>query len=196
VSESAPADLPFLVSTDARLRVGKYSYGQPRVLLWTEQDAVEIGAFCSIADGVTIYGGGEHNTDWATTYPLRIAFHEPLAWKDGHPRPTHQPTRVGSDVWVGYGASILSGVTVGDGAVIGAHAVVATDVPPYAIVAGNPARLVRFRFPAEQIAALLEIRWWDWPIEKIRPYIPLLSTALVGNFIAAVKRVDAGDSLR
>jgi acetyltransferase-like isoleucine patch superfamily enzyme len=196
VSESASTALPFLVSSDARLQVGKYSYGRPKVLLWSDQDAVEIGAFCSIADGVTIYGGGEHNTDWVTTYPLRIAFQEPLAWKDGHPRPSDRTTKIGSDVWVGYGASILSGVTVGDGAVIGAHAVVATDVPPYAIVAGNPARLLRFRFPAEQIAALLEIRWWDWPIEKIRTYIPLLSTAQVDDLIAAARRADVGDSLR
>ncbi|WP_308462078.1 CatB-related O-acetyltransferase [Mesorhizobium sp. INR15] len=78
------------------------------------------------------------------------------------------PIRIGNDVWIGRRAIILSGVTIGDGAVIGAGAVVSKDVPPYAVVVGNPAALVRYRFNSGQIASLLEIRWWDWEDDLIK----------------------------
>ena len=81
---------------------------------------------------------------------------------------------VGNDVWIGYGATILSGVTIGDGAVIGTHAVVTKDVPPYAIVAGNPGKIVKYRFSEEIINKFLEIKWWDWDYEQIYKTIPLL----------------------
>jgi len=91
---------------------------------------------------------------------------------------------VGSDVWVGHGACILSGIRIGDGAVIGAQAVVSRSVEPYAVVAGNPARQVRLRFSERQVAALLRIRWWDWPYDRIVAELPWLLSPEIDAFIA------------
>lgn len=173
--------VPLLNSTDLRVTVGRYTYGDPKFLLWDAEDRIDIGSFCSIAQNVTIFGGGEHNVDWITTYPLRIAFGHALAGKDGHPK-TKGKTTVGNDVWVGFGAVILSGVTVGDGAVIGAGSVVTKDVPPYAIVAGNPARLIRYRFDGDIRAMLLQIAWWNWPLERIEANVATLCSPDVETF--------------
>jgi serine acetyltransferase len=81
---------------------------------------------------------------------------------------------IGNDVYIGYNVTILSGVTIGDGAVVGACSVLTEDVPPYAIVAGNPARLIRYRFKEESIQKLLKIRWWDWPEERVKKNIHLI----------------------
>lgn len=165
--------IPELIPTDLRVSVGQYTYGNPQFMLWDDSERVHIGAFCSIADEVVIFGGGEHRTDWVTTFPLRIAFGDPLAGMDGHPSSKGE-TKIGNDVWIGFRAIILSGLTIGDGAVIGAGAVVTTDVPPYAIVAGNPAKVVRYRFSSIMIEKLLVIRWWEWDANKIKTNIPLL----------------------
>lgn len=155
-----------LVSNDPRVEIGRFTYGNPQFKMWSEGESVSIGAFCSIADDVVIFGGGEHRSEWVTTFPLRIAFGDPLAGHDGHPA-SKGPTVIGNDVWIGYGATILSGVTIGDGAIVGARAVVTRDVAPYAIVTGNPAQQVKMRFSPEQIDALLRIHWWEWRIEDI-----------------------------
>ena len=175
-------NLPVISSADSRICVGRYNYGHPDLLVWHPKDRIEIGNFCSIGDRVTVLGGGEHRPDWVTTYPLRIAFGDERAYRDGHPR-TKGPVRIGSDVWVGFGSIILSGVRIGDGAVIGAGSVVTKDVPPYAIAAGNPARVIRLRFSKTQIKKMLQIRWWDWPLEKIREAAPLLSDSKIENFL-------------
>lgn len=151
-------------------------------MLWDESERIRIGSFCSIADEVVIFGGGEHRTDWATTFPLRIAFGDPLAGKDGHPVSKGE-TKIGSDVWIGFRVIVLSGVTIGDGAVIGAGAMVAADVPPYAIVAGNPAEVIRYRFPPNDIQRLLSLCWWDWDIDKIKENVPLLCSENIERFI-------------
>ncbi|HEX2886684.1 CatB-related O-acetyltransferase [Vineibacter terrae] len=176
-----------LQARDHRVTVGRFTYGNPRLMLWNDDDRIEIGAFCSIADDVTILGGGEHNTHWVTTYPLRVAFGDPLAWKDGHP-PVGSAV-IGNDVWIGFGATLLSGAVIGDGAVIGARAVVAGKIPPYAVVVGSPASVRRFRFAPPQIEALLQIRWWNWPIERILEFSALLSSPDIDAFIAAARKV-------
>jgi len=181
--------IPPLVSNDPRITVGRFTYGEARFKVWTETERIEIGAFCSIAEGVVIFGGGEHLPSWVTTYPLRIAFGSPGAGQDGLPA-TKGRTVIGNDVWIGHGAIVLSGVTIGDGACIGAGAVVSKDVPPYAIVAGNPARVVRMRFESQIVERLLEIRWWNWPIEKIRAYESLLSSDDIAAFVSAVSSSD------
>lgn len=178
-----------LVSTDPRVSIGKYTYGSPTFLLWNSEERIEIGSFCSIALDVSIFGGGEHITEWVTTYPLRIAFEDTLAYRDGLPA-TKGPTRIGHDVWIGYRATVLSGVRIGDGAVIGAGSVVARDVPPYTIVAGNPARIVRSRFAPDQVAALLDIKWWNWPDDQIRKHISLLCSSQIDFFIDSAKKMD------
>lgn len=182
--------IPPLVPTDPRITVGRYTYGTPQFKVWSEGERIDIGAFCSIADDVIIFGGGEHRLDWVTTYPLRIALNSPGAGHDGHPH-TKGRTVIGNDVWIGHGAMVVSGVTVGDGACIGAGAVVSKDVPPYAIVAGNPARVVRRRFDEQAIAQLLQIRWWTWPIDRIRAFESLLCGGDIAAFIAAARADDS-----
>lgn len=171
-----------LRSNDPRISVGEGTYGKPRFLLWDELERIEIGKYCSIAEDVTIFGGGEHRTDWVTTYPLRIAFGDPHANKDGHPA-NKGPTIIGNDVWLGFRAVIMSGVKIGSGAVVGACAVVTKDVPPYSIVAGNPARVVKKRFEARQIESLLSIQWWEWPMEEIHKSMPMLCSSNIDGFI-------------
>ncbi|MCX7383985.1 MAG: CatB-related O-acetyltransferase, partial [Alphaproteobacteria bacterium] len=145
--------------------VGEWSYGVPAIM-WGEGARLSIGKYCAIAPGVTIYLGGNHRPDWVTTYPFSaLAQHWPAARGIvGHPASKGEVT-IGHDIWIGNDATILSGVTIGHGAVIGANALVTKDVPPYAIVCGNPARVIRLRFSEAQIASLLRIAWWDWPAE-------------------------------
>lgn len=146
-----------------KYKIGKYTYGAPEIFPFGLNNKFEIGKFCSIADKVKIFLGGNHTVNSPTTYILNYLFkgdmEESLSKGD---------VIIGNDVWIGYGALILSGVKIGDGAVIGAHAVVAKNVEPYSIVVGNPAREVRKRFDDKTIKKLLEIRWWDWPIGKIK----------------------------
>ena len=129
-----------------------------------------IGRFCAIAEGARfIMNGANHAMSGFSTYPFNIFGH---GWEEGFdPRSWERELRgdtvIGNDVWIGMEAIILPGVTVGDGAIIGARAVVAADVPAYAIVAGNPAHVIKRRFDDRTIERLLAIAWWDWPVEKI-----------------------------
>ncbi|MBR3191286.1 MAG: CatB-related O-acetyltransferase [Bosea sp.] len=119
--------------------------------------------------------GGNHRTEWATTYPfpaLPGLWPEAVGLDGSHV--SRGDTVIGHDVWLGSQALILSGVTIGHGAVVAARAVVAKDVPPYAIVAGNPARVVRYRMSEERIAALLRSQWWLLPEAEVRRLIPTL----------------------
>jgi acetyltransferase-like isoleucine patch superfamily enzyme len=168
--------------------VGRFTYGTPRVLTFGPGvPRVEIGAFCSIADGVEILLNGNHRPDWVSTYPFRIQLHMPGMLADGQPT-SRGPVKIGSDVWIGREALILSGVSIGHGAVIGARAVVARDVAPYSIVVGNPGRHVRYRFAEDIVEALVRLRWWDWPESRILESIPSLCDANVGEFL---RRHDA-----
>jgi acetyltransferase-like isoleucine patch superfamily enzyme len=164
-----------------RFEVGDHTYGKPKVISWGERSSLRIGRYCSIASEVIIFLGSEHRVDWVSTYPF------PFLWKQAKSIQGHPATRgdviIGNDVWVGFGATILSGVTVGDGAAIGACSVVTRDVPPYAIVAGNPAHLIRYRFDAETIGELLRIRWWDWPDIRVRENVQMICSPNIEEFI-------------
>jgi len=153
--------------------IGDWTFGCPQIVKCEgENGTLHIGKFCSIADNVKILLGGEHNYKLATTYPfdnLLIRFHE-----HGPTVKTKGDINIGNDVWIGHSAMILSGVTIGDGAVIGAGSVVTKDVEPYAIVGGNPAKLIKYRFSQERIAYFRELKWWDLPWNKIREMIPSL----------------------
>lgn len=139
--------------------MGRHSYGSPLVVMFPgETCRVDIGAFTSIADDVEIVPGGNHPLQWVSTFPFRAMWDLPGAHADGHPA-SKGDVVIGNDVWIGRGARILSGVTIGDGAVVGAYSVVTRAVAPYAIVAGAPAREVGFRSPAEVREALLVLRW-------------------------------------
>ena len=170
-----------------RLEIGRHTYGKPLVRWYPGDDEslrVRIGSFVAIADDVVMMIGGEHRPDWVSTYPFRIRFEMPGGYEDGHPA-SKGDIVVGNDVWIGRGARFLSGVKVGDGAVIGAYSVVGGDVRPYAIVAGNPAREVRRRFSDEQVEALLRIRWWDWDDEKIKEAVPQLCSDSIDEFVSS-----------
>ena len=128
-----------------------------------------------------IFLGSEHRIDWVSTYPF------PFFWSEaksitGHPS-TKGDVVIGNDVWIGFGATILSGVTIGDGAAIGACSVVTRDVPPYAIAAGNPVQVIRYRFDEETIQKLLQIKWWDWSEEKVTENIHLICSDSIGAFV-------------
>lgn len=155
-----------------KYEIGKYSYGFPKVHEWGEGATLRIGAFCSFSKDINIILGGEHRIDWITTYPFS-AFWKEATHISGHPK-TKGDVNIGNDVWIGRGAVILSGVTIGDGATIGAYAVVAKSIPPYAVAAGNPARVVKMRFDEKTIQRLLVIKWWRWERKKIILFLPHL----------------------
>lgn len=162
---------------------GRYTYGEPAAVFASTGGRLIVGAFCSLSASCTVVLGGNHRHDWVSSYPFpnfRAEF--PTAYGRV---PTHKgDILVGNDVWIGSYSHVLSGVSIGDGAVVAACAVVTKDVPPYAVVAGNPARIVKYRFPPEQIAALLRIRWWDWDKETIDREMDGLCSANIADFIA------------
>ncbi|MDH2327389.1 CatB-related O-acetyltransferase [Cereibacter sp. SYSU M97828] len=133
-------------------------------------DRLRIGAFCAFATGIRIVmNGANHAMGGFSTFPFNIFGH---GWEDGFDPATSAAenrgdTVIGPDVWIGSEAWIMPGVTIGAGAIVAAKAVVTHDVPPYSVVAGNPAREVRRRFDDPTIARLLDIAWWDWPVDRI-----------------------------
>lgn len=148
-----------------------------------------IGKFCSIANGCKVILGGNHRGDWISTFPFSQLF------PDSPDVPGYQVSKgdvtIGNDVWIGAGVTIVSGVQIGDGAIIGAGSVVVKDVPPYALAAGNPAEVKKYRFTPEAIDKLLELEWWDWPQDKIREAIPILMSGDIDGLLEFAERKAA-----
>jgi len=185
--------------TDPRIVIGDYTYyddadghgrfQQENVLYHFGQDRLVIGRFCAIAHGAKfMMSGANHLMGGFSTYPF---FTFGGGWERTFPAPDALPNRgdttVGHDVWIGYDALILPGATIGHGAIIATRAVVTRDVPPYAIVAGNPARVVRMRYPDATIAELLDIAWWDWTADRITANLE----AILGADVTALR--EAGN---
>lgn len=150
--------------------IGEHSSAFPvNLLIYSPDDVIQMGKYSGLSIGAKVLGGGEHFHNNVAIYSLKSVHLQEIGeyskdiYKKG-------PTIIGNDVAVMTDALILSGVKIGDGAIVGAGAVVTKDVPPYAIVAGNPARILKYRFSEEQIKALLRIRWWDWTIEEIKEF--------------------------
>lgn len=145
-------------------------------------DRLIIGKFCSIACGAKfLFNSANHSLTSLSTYPFPIFFEE---WELERAQVTRAWDHkgdivIGNDVWIGYEAVILAGVTIGDGAIIGTRAVVTKDVPPYTIVGGVPAKPIRKRFPDDTIAALLALRWWDWPEERIAAHLDAIQSGQI-----------------
>ena len=159
---------------------GRHTYGDPVVMNYLAPASLTIGDYCSIADGCEILLGGEHHTEFVSTFPFNLV----LKWGgSGYPH-THGDVNIGNDVFIGRNVTILSGVTIGDGAVIGAGSTVAKDVPPYAIFAGGEVK--KFRFTDEQIQKLLNIKWWNWDEDKVKKAVPWLMNENIDEFIKGV----------
>ncbi len=163
---------------------GRYTYGQPNIIWANDNAKLKIGNFCSIGGNVNIYLGGNHRTDWITTYPFGH-IHQNIFNNFngvGHPS-TRGDVNIGNDVWIASNVTIMSGVTIGDGAIIANNSHVVKDVEPYSITGGNPARLIKYRFTQAQIDKLLEIKWWYWDDDKINKFTHLLCNINVDDFI-------------
>ena len=141
-------------------------------------DKLIIGKFCQIAAGVEfVMNGANHQMNAVSTFP----FYTLEGWDMKPPAASDMPfkgdTVIGNDVWIGQNATILPGVHIGDGAIVGANSVVARDVEPYSIVVGNPVKLIRYRFDGELTSLLLKFKWWDKPVEEINALIPILTNS-------------------
>jgi virginiamycin A acetyltransferase len=139
-------------------------------------DKLIIGKFCAIARGVKfIMNGANHKISGVSTYPFQIFGN---GWERVMPKPGDLPykgdTIVGNDVWIGYEALIMPGVKIGNGAIVSSRSVVVSDVAPYSIVGGNPAKQIRLRFEPETVARLESLAWWNWPVEKITEHLELI----------------------
>lgn len=147
-------------------KLGEYSYGHLGIIDFSHEktEIIETGKFCSFAQNIVVLLNANHRHDLLSTYPFKE-----FGWKNANHinRTSKKTPKIGNDVWIGNNVTILSGVEIGDGAVIAANTVITKDVPPYAILAGNPGRVKKFRFNETQISDLLKYQWWNLDKEKI-----------------------------
>ena len=147
-------------------------------------DKLIIGKFCMIASDVKfIMNGANHLTDSLSTYPFAIFGNGWENAMEGKSYPQKGNIKIGNDVWIGYNATIMAGVTIGDGAIIATNSTIIKDVEPYSIVGGNPAKEIKKRFSKEVITKLLDLKWWDWDIEKITQNLHNLTCDKIVNLL-------------
>ena len=151
------------------------------------QDKLIIGRFCALATGIKfMMNGANHKTSGFSTYPFYIFGN---GWEKVTPQDEELPSKgdtiVGNDVWIGYESIIMPGVTIGDGAIVAAKSVVVNDVPPYCVVGGNPAKVIKQRFDDETIKSLLDLAWWNWKIDKISANLEYITSANI-NALASI----------
>ena len=184
-----PCQISTACSCAYEIKVGAFSYftgdgirrSPLQVLL------VEVGRYCSIAEGVHI-APGQHPIDWVSTSYSSVDWTDKYTLEDQVNQKKfllHRKVTIGNDVWVGCNATIMDGVTIGDGAIVAAHALVTKDVPPYAIVGGVPAKVIRYRFPQPMIDRLLATQWWRWAPQDLKPLKP-------SNVEAFLQAIESG----
>lgn len=168
---------------------GHGTYGTPLVHVFRgDTNRADVGRYCSIASEVEFFVGGNHRVDWPTTFPLREILEKPGSYASGSPC-SGGDIRIGSDVWFGRGSVVLSGVTIGSGAVIGTRAVVGSNVRPYAVMVGNPAREAHRRFGDDVVEDLLGIRWWDWPRHVVEQNWEFFCQDDMGTFLSVARTI-------
>jgi acetyltransferase-like isoleucine patch superfamily enzyme len=166
---------------------GKYTYGPEPIIegITSIAEGSSIGNFCSIAEGLKFICKGAHMIDWVTTYPFNVMWNRkdvPL-----HDLPPTSPITIKHAVWIASNVKIKQGVIIESGAVIATESFVTKDVPAYALVGGNPAKIIRYIFSKKQIKDLLQIQWWNWKDEDIQKIVPLLTSYDVDKFIKTAK---------
>ncbi|RYE15081.1 MAG: CatB-related O-acetyltransferase [Rickettsiales bacterium] len=152
-----------------KFEIGEGTYGEPEIFDWNDGSTLKIGKYCSLGR-VSILLGGEHNLTGPSTYPfesinLKADSLDTSKVSDRHSK---GDVIIGNDVWIGDKTTILSGIVIGTGAVIGACTVVSKNIPPYAVVVGNPCRIIKYRFSEKEIEDMLQIKWWEWNDIKIK----------------------------
>lgn len=179
---------------EGRAVVGRHTYAIPDVETFRHDDTkLEIGNYTSIAAKVTFLLGGNHPLDRATTFPLREKLLLSGAGTDGFPS-SKGSIVVGSDVWIGYGSLIVSGVSIGHGAVVAAGSVVVNDVPPYAIVGGCPARIIKYRLDPDLARRFIDVAWWDWPEGDVVRAASILADKSPDHAIKYLEQYGRGDT--
>lgn len=166
--------------------LGKYSYAINPNILWKVDDSnVTCGKFSSIGADVTIFlGNGKgHDSNFVTTYPFGEIHQNVFNNIKNNSKNTNGSVKIGNDVWIGQGSTIMSGITIGDGVIIAANSHVIKSIEPYSIVGGNPAKYIKHRFSSQQIKDLLDIKWWDWSEYRINKYMSLMLSKDIDKFI-------------
>lgn len=197
--------------TNPNIQVGRYSYYSgyyhghsfddcARYLLPEKADIDQliIGSFCSIGTGAAFIMAGNqgHRYDWVSSFPFFYMNEEPAFSGSRDAFEKAGDTVIGNDVWIGSEAMIMPGIKVGHGAVIGSRALVTKDVEPYTIIGGNPAKPIKKRFSDEQIAMLLEMQWWNWPLEQIKNALPLLCSSEISRLYSLWQNQSFSDGMQ
>ncbi|AHG42362.1 acetyltransferase [Pseudomonas syringae CC1557] len=169
-----------------RAQVGVGTYGIPDIVDFGDDSVLRVGAYTSIAEGVKILLGGEHRTDWITTYPFPAMVEQVADILDY--APSKGDVVIGSDCWICANATIVSGVTIGHGAIVAAGAMVVRDVAPYSVVGGNPCKFIRWRFDEDIRQLLLQAAWWDWPVEEVKSVARTLCSSDMDAFIDYIRQ--------
>lgn len=174
--------------------IGRYTYGRPEILFRPADRGryvLKIGHFCSIAKNVTIHVGsyGRHTIDFLSTYPMTMIFGHPIHAEKSKSEQENLDVKIGSDVWLGEGATILPGAEIGHGAVVGAGAYVIHSLEPYTINVGAPARTIKKRFNDKIIQRLLALQWWNWPDDVLMANIELFCSADIDRALDKLEHI-------
>jgi acetyltransferase-like isoleucine patch superfamily enzyme len=182
---------------NSQIEIGRFTYGLEGLTVkeWGEGASLTIGAFCSIAEGAQIFLGGNHRPDWITTYPFGHIYQDQLGADapTGHPA-TNGSVQIGNCVWIGSNATIMSGISVSDGAIIAANSTVTKNVGSYEIFGGNPAKLIRKRFDEAIIEKLLKLQWWNLATKDVREISSILcgppDTEVLNSLLARYRSLE------